>query len=267
MATVHVDLIGDISCKEKNGRPVEIRRLYFVTDFALGTGSGNGTGSVANAADAFDDILGLVALPQPGASITVQSVKLYVKGRDCKIVDGGNCEVIITYKARGIMGWVSGDIAWSGASSMNQIETNVDENDEHLSVQYKSFKAQGGPMTVLIPQAELVGTTLESTSDPQAIEKAWTGYVNHDVWKGGEARTWLCMGVSWEPSEATGQYAMTYRFQYNSDKWDPSIRWTDPADGKWPDDLVPGVGEKTITWYPEKDFDTVGDGTGTGSGA
>ena len=250
---LYVDQIDDISCIEKSGRVIEVTRLYRVTEFSVGTGSGSGTGSGADVATTFENILGTGGLPAAGDSISINSVTLYVQQRDVTIIEPSIAEVTVTFKARERRGILYNGLILRGEASLSQIETNLDENSAQISVTYKG-KTQGANIQVLVPQAQLTIESTEVTIDPQEIAMGWIGYLNAEAWKNGAARTWMCTGVSWDPTETAFKYLLTYQFQYNIDGWDIGVRYVDPETGRPPHDLVVGTGQKTITWYSERDF-------------
>ena len=154
-------------------------------------------------------------------------------------------------------------------ASIGQVETNKDIDDNVMWVQYtypadytknldyasKTHK-QGGTIIRLVPESS-ISIVKQELFPPAEKARAFVGKVNATGWiidPNAPARTWLCSGIVGRSTDGGVTYFVTYTFQYRPDTWDATILFTDPNDGKPPDDLVAGTGSKVYQIYEETNF-------------
>ncbi len=158
-------------------------------------------------------------------------------------------------------------------SGLTQVETNKDHSGALITLEYEypadyipdPTKAgetieQGGLVSKMSPETSIVYTRSE-TASPGSNSRNYTGKVNTGGWSGdpgAAARTWLCTGITGRSQDYGTTWEVTYTFQYRSDTWDETALFINPDDGKPPQDVVSGVGEKVIQVYTAIDFNGLG---------
>lgn len=159
---------------------------------------------------------------------------------------------------------------WEGGSSLTQIETVVDANGTVMEVSHTYTGAETSPpvpvgeadpqpvvLNVGSPQSTVTGRGYLQVAYPDVVSRAFTGYINSDIWAGEPPGTWMCINVDWQPVYTnTNPYVFEFSFTFLHD-WrgqQPGAVYINPNTGKPPVGLVQGVGYKTFTWYPSREF-------------
>ncbi len=156
-------------------------------------------------------------------------------------------------------------------SSLSQVESNMDVNDNLISLEYTypddyedeglagTTQTQGGTVSRQVAETTLVFSRRESVS-PGTKSRTYTGATNASGWDvdpGAGAGTWMCSGILGRSDDNGVSYDVTYNFQYRADLWKGTAFFIDPRTGKPPPDLVEGTGYKVIDQYSELDFDVL----------
>jgi hypothetical protein len=134
------------------------------------------------------------------------------------------------------------------------VET-VDENNEP----YTETVAQEVRVSRQVPNATIRFRRRENDS-PFYKATEYVGTVNGVAWAGAGPRQWLCTAIRGVSSDGGDTYDVTYEFHHRVGTWDASIIYKDPETDLPPDNLVDGVGRKTVQIYPIKAFDSLGVG-------
>ena len=111
------------------------------------------------------------------------------------------------------------------------------------------------PAMILTYRKQVTGTNEDTL---EALNKLYQGAVNDGVWRGYNARTWLCVGINWRVSEYQFSFFVELRFQYKFDTFDVEGVFKDPYTGKIPGDIdTTGNGDSFRKYriQPEADFD------------
>jgi hypothetical protein len=145
---------------------------------------------------------------------------------------------------------------YRGSAKLVQKTTYKNRDGTQLTVTHNG-DTQGASAVVMVPQATVSISRIESGILPLDAAEAILGKLNRFAWN-GEPQVWLSTGVDFESTDGGVQWAMTYEFQKDSDgDWNPTIVYVD-KDGKIPSDLVADSGIKVIDWYEEYDYNQQG---------
>ena len=252
-AIVHLDIIDGIRAEDtqfdfKYWRKAKVSGLTGETalDKILEAETAVGMPQIGDLADAAFPLLRLWKVtPQALAGDTMTLILEYGQNRSSLPVDEKLIEV---------------------GTTLTQSETNKDINDNLISVQYtypagyndSEYPAgeaitQGGLASKFLPNSQNVFHRHENSS-PGDISKAYVGKVNSQPWEGGDARSWLCTGITGRSNDGGSNYNVTYTFQYRDETWDSVVYFVDPREGKPPADLVVDTGIKTYQIYNTIDF-------------
>ncbi len=119
-----------------------------------------------------------------------------------------------------------------------------------LDPQYPMTVVQGGEVTIPFPSANFQIQGVMTTSDPWRVADQFIAHINGVPWLGHEPYYWLCSEVGWEVLDPAGvtddmgfvqsSYQFTFEFQYNFDKWDPTVAFNDQRTGRPPAGVVQG---------------------------
>lgn len=155
-------------------------------------------------------------------------------------------------------------------TSLDEVESNLDADGHVIYTKY-TYPAnyspdpngrhgvehtQGGLITRGIPIIGFtVKTIITGTGDQDAtyavsLLAEFVGRVNNQVYGIGAiigaARTWKVSAVSATSRDGGVSYEFSMSFQYRADTWDRLITFINPDDGHPPNDLIAGVGSKTV---------------------
>ena len=148
-------------------------------------------------------------------------------------------------------------------SSVVQTTTDTDGDDQRVTVSYSptgssdDTKTQGARLSVMIPQTTLRFTRTEDAS-PLAKARSFVGAVNRTAVFDSAPGSWLCTAITGRSINGGGAYEVTYEFQHQSQGWQPTATYVDPQTNRPPSDVVAGVGAKTVSVYPEREFKELG---------
>ena len=275
---VTVTNIFDVSAVRKNGRINKLTREALVEGLTS-------TDAGAYVAEIFAaGVLPSGSITVDGDALTLVSESVKVNSRNAL----GDATVTLNYERPGASD-VGGDPPDTsappvirGGTSLKQVSTGYDGNGDPIEVTHtwpaltpeeekaaspEEIARAGGEQTergtieVLVPMSHLEFVFDRATSAPGAFTKSYGGHVNSSSWQGGVARTWMCTQADFElvdDSVNPHVYRMTFAFDFDPEGWDndTTALFIDPLTGRPPKGLVDGEGIKTITYYPERDFNT-----------
>ncbi len=154
----------------------------------------------------------------------------------------------------------------SVGTALRQELTETDLAGNRITVAYSqtgdaaNMVTQGARVAVLKPQTEMSLTRLQTTH-PARTARMYAGTVNRTAIFEGEPGTWLCTSIDGESEDGGVTFLVTYRFQYNSQGWQPTVSYTNPKTNRPPADLVAGVGIKKVSLYRQEEFKNLGLGS------
>ena len=260
---VYAELIDEPpSLTEQGGAPYELRVKYMVTGL---------TGS--NAQILFD-ALNVSGVPK-ALEVCPYSNNLLVVNRNPRIIgDGENRKVyieIVYQRRRKVVYQPTGEnFVVTVGSTVQEIETAFDLNNNQVSVSHaydssdpdyaSTTLTQGGTVRVLRPQATRSFQGVLTSAFPDAIQRAYNGFINIAPWGGDPPGTWMCSSVNFrllDTSFLTSKWEFQFDFQHNAFGWDEYAVFIDRRTGSPPPDLVPGVGYKQLTLYLRTDFNRI----------
>ena len=100
--------------------------------------------------------------------------------------------------------------------------------------------------------------TNKDEDELEALNKAYQGFVNDGAWRGYNARTWLCVGLTWRTTDFRSTFNVDLRFQYKFDTFDAEVVFRDPYSGKVPGDVFSQASAyESYRIQPEANFDTL----------
>lgn len=158
---------------------------------------------------------------------------------------------------------------YDGGTSLTQFETPRDAYGNNIVVQHTwdGTEIEPGvtgvtdaicqPISVQTPLTVVTARGYLQLSYPDIVSKAWTGYVNSDIWAGEPPGTWMVTNVTWSPvdTDATPYvFEFSFTFENNWQGYQPLAWFNNPRTGNPPWNVVPGLGIKRITWYPAREF-------------
>jgi len=157
-------------------------------------------------------------------------------------------------------------------SSLSQVESNRDVNNNLISVSYKypnDYKlderkqgqtiTQGKMLTRPAPESSFVFRRVE-TGSPGGKSRAYVGKVNAAGWAADPSaaeKTWLCTAITGVSNDGGETYDVTYQFQYREDTWEEDAVFINPDDGMPPADLVAGTGTKKVSMTGTANFNNL----------
>ena len=263
MPTVLEDKIEDLQVEEQYGSLVKLVRRFIVVDLT-------GYSDYTVLLDALEE----AGIPAADSELT-GGTNLIATNRSVRMMDKDKAVVDVTYSHyhnegqnfdNPPVGLQTGELR----VNIQQVDTNKDENGDmiELSHTYPSddkdyggqTKTQVGKISVFSAQRTQSYKGIKQTQTPWLIANQLVGNLNSIAWSGGEVRTWMCTGVTWQIMDATegaNRYFMSFEFQYNPDGWDPTAIFIDDRTNQPPKDLVEGTGYKTIEYQGEVDFENI----------
>lgn len=267
MATVTLDLIQDVSCREEYGFITGLTRMARVEGL-------NGSDSSILAA-----ALAASGMPAIGDEAPGNSNLILIR-RSPKIMEGSpdKVDVQLEYIVRTRAGFTywsglginSGSLfTWSGGTNLSQATTILDRHGNQVSVSHTFSESDPNPdyagqtlsqvpeLNVSIPHSTVTGQGLLRASYPDAIAKAFTGYINSNWWAGEAPYTWQCVSVDWDPMDTSSNprvFQFTFTFEHNPFTHLPQVFYRDERTGRAPVNLVAGTGYGYVDFYPAFDF-------------
>ncbi|MBU0846506.1 hypothetical protein KKH23_04900 [Patescibacteria group bacterium] len=177
--------------------------------------------------------------------------------------------VTLEYSARGE---ADVDRLISVDGSLRQITSQKDGNGLDLSVSYTfpegypynpalagRTHTQGAEINVLFPNMVIRGVRYLQRTNPLITIARCLDCVNSKTWLGAAPGTVLCTNVQarmhdYHTSPRTWKFVFEFLYDGSEGGHQPDVVFRDPNTGLPPDDLIPGVGYYTATWYPSVDF-------------
>lgn len=159
---------------------------------------------------------------------------------------------------------------WSGGTALTQHETPWDAYGNPIVVSHAWQGTEldqaaptgttsyiSSPISVQLPLTTVTGRGFLTIAYPDLVSKAFTGYVNSDIWAGEPPGTWMCTSVTWEPSDTNTSpvtFEFSFTFEHNPQGFQPLVWFINPRTGTPPHNVVSGVGVRQIVWYPSRPF-------------
>jgi hypothetical protein len=149
------------------------------------------------------------------------------------------------------------------SSAASQVAIDKDSSGNPLKVYYTdpSGAVYDDDVHLLVPQPH---TVLEieriESGSPLATAAQYVGSVNSDSFQGGAANTWMCRSISGE-SLGSGQYRVSYTFEYDPNNWKEIYAFRDSVNRRTPSDVAPSMGnDHGIYTYtpPQQTFGSLG---------
>jgi hypothetical protein len=131
---------------------------------------------------------------------------------------------------------------------------NVDVDGNPITVEYKG-DTQRVSVPVLVPQATITASRVETGINPGNIVDALLGKVSRNAWNGPAGR-WLSISIEAESTDGMETWRMDYQFQRDMNLWKQRARYTLDS-GKVPIDLTDD-GDKVIDLYEDYPFESLG---------
>lgn len=255
MATVHLDTLTDLECREERGAIVGLRRSVLVTDMA--------TPDYETVMESLDE----ANVPDYGSSPT-NYPNLILVARNARLVPDhtDHFTIELEYIAKSED---NANFRFRGSTQLTQYQTTRDYYGQDIftshtfpvddgDIEYAGLtKVQGGEISVMLPRTTLQATGIMNAEYPWFVSHFWTGRINAKRWADGPAYCWQCTDVSWKYHDmgSTPKKAeFSFEFVYDAHGHFPVIWYKDPRTGLPPYGLVAGVGWKYVTWYPAADF-------------
>lgn len=254
------DTVTTLEARERDGALVSMRREFLVT------------GLTDTDHQALMSALTEAGLPAAGAALT-GDYDLFVRERIPRIVPGDptKARVEVVYEhfmndGQNLSTPVTGVSYMHSRNSLQQITTELDADGDQITVEHTwpdtdidhpgETHTQGGSITVSVPQPIITLGGLYTTDYPWlTFTLIVIGSVNLTEFAGCAAGTLLCTRADWEDwARGTRRVRVRGEWQYKKDGWNPGVIFKDPRTGLPPPALVADTGYKTVTWYPEADF-------------
>lgn len=149
-----------------------------------------------------------------------------------------------------------------GGVMVEQKPTQIDRNDQQITVQNAAGEVQGGEVTALRPRSQETRRTSFQSAYPGVHARQYVGFVNEDQFNGDPAGQWLCAGIRFRlfnrDTSPHPTWEFDYEFWHSLDGWDPQVIYIDPATNKPPPGLVADIGYKTVELYTPAVFGNLG---------
>jgi len=184
-----------------------------------------------------------------------------------EVQSGGTVRLLVTYEDQGRRDDPADQDVEIG-TSLQSVQTNVDITGTLMKAEFlqgSEWKIQGGQAAVMRPHSTIRVTRTEANS-PGQKSREYVGKVNgagqfnlarHGVPK----RTWLCTSILGRRNPDNNSYRVSYEFEYAATYtgfrsesvpgWDAEIVYTDPDNGKVPEDVInrPHVQVRAVKYY------------------
>ena len=205
-------------------------------------------------------------IPQPGASLDVvyfPNVRCEIRTPRVVSWDGmaGNVRMECVFRLQRPQ--QEAQYPLRGGSSLNQVTTEVDRNDNRIVLEWDNPDTEKTEysypdVTVQVIHGHFSREIVEQADNPDAIVAEWVSHVNAADWRmPGDAGEWLCSDVQYELVDRFTEpkrYRFNFEFERKPGGWKYTVRFL--KDGEDPGDLIEGVGVKDIEWHDPKDFTT-----------
>jgi len=259
MAVV-ADLVNTINVVEQEGVVVSMTRVFMVTGLtATGLPTPQQQAFVAS------------GIPQHGDSAP-GNTNLKVHQRTYEMVRDTPTAAMVTVDYKTVADWAN-SFVFSGGSSIQQRQTDVDRLGNRIILSwtypsdYKDIALRGEVYTTAINETVTESNlTLTATGSlyvdyPNIISLDWSNKVNSTFWAGAPPYYWKCSGCTFRGRDiGLGRahlWEFDWTFEYHPQSWAIVAKIRDPDTGNVPDDVVDGVGIKTVDWYYTKDFNSL----------
>jgi hypothetical protein len=162
---------------------------------------------------------------------------------------------------------------FSGGASLQQKQTDVDYYGNRISLSYtypndypnEELRGQVYTTaineTVSVPHLTMTATGSLYVEYPNEIALTWLNKVNSTFWAGAPPYYWLCTACNFRGRDiGLGRahlWEFDWTFEFNPESWIVVAKIRDPNTGTIPDDVVDGVGVKTVDWYQPYDFNII----------
>lgn len=255
------DLINTISVVEEEGVVVSMTRQFMVTGL---TPTGLPT--------PMDQALFLTSgVPQHG-NAAPGNTNLRVMRRSYEMVRDTPSAGIVTVEYKTIAD-VANSFIFSGGSSIQQKQTDVDYYGNRIQLSwtypsdYPDENLRGKVYTtamnesVTVPHLTMTATGSLFVNYPNEISLRWINKVNSTFWAGAPAGYWLCTACNFRGRDVgfarAHLWEFDWTFEFNPESWFVVAKIRDPQTGNVPDDVVDGVGVKSVDWYQPLNFNEI----------
>ena len=247
---------------EQEGVIISLTREYLVT------GLTNTYGDPRTLQEALNE----AGVPQLGASAP-GNTNLKVWSRDVRPETDSPTKAVIIVQYKTVADYANSFI-FSIGSSIQQTQTDVDRLGNRISLSYtypgdyepnpdlagKTFTTAINE-SVTVPHMTLTATGSLYVDYPNQIALEWLNTVNSTYWAGAPAGYWLCTNCAARGRDiGFGRphlWEFDWTFEYKPDSWNVVAKIRDPQTGNVPDDVIDGVGVKTVDWYRTKNFNVL----------
>lgn len=259
---VILDRIDTLNMVEQEGVVVALTREAFVY----------GLDNTYEDSYTLQEALNQAGVPQLGHSPT-GNANLKVWSREVRMEPGctTKASVIIQYKT---VADYANSFIFSGGSSIQQKQTDVDRLGNRISLSY-TYPGDYEPNpdlagttfstaineSVTVPHLTMTATGSLYVDYPNQIALEWINTVNSTYWAGAPPYYWLCTACNFRGRDIgfgrAHLWEFDWTFEYNPDSWYVVAKIRDPQTGNIPDDVIDGVGVKTVDWYRYKNFNSI----------
>lgn len=170
-------------------------------------------------------------------------------------------KVSVTYKpwtSRRFVPDPTADPAVEVGASLQEVETNLDYEDNLITVKYQPPGATEEVEQVARVRKTVVVLNLRLSrrepNSPRDKAQEFTNKVNDNNWIGDPERSWLCKAIHGNSDDGGESYLVTYEFQRQLPNWDVYVAWVDPSTGQHPTDLEEDVGYKRVQIHETAHF-------------
>jgi hypothetical protein len=249
------------SFTEEMGAAASFTRTCHITGLTAGSGTPLAA-RIAEAETAMDTNFAYFATTSVDTNLRVVSREFSNWGEETS-----KMKCVVTYAARkDVLGPVG---TWTPSfnGTLSQVQTAKDINgfpaftahtfpstdDNHPS----QTITQGGRVPQQRPMIEVTYTGLIKPASIVLEKIKYLGKLNNATWLYGNMGRWMCTGfnaVVHDTATTPATYLVDVTFQADGFDWNPVLVFTDPATGQQPDNLVNGVGIKTIYTQNYVDF-------------
>lgn len=191
--------------------------------------------------------------------------ELYLSEYDASAVSDDTVSVTLSYTRKNTENDTS-YVKINVGASLQQSQANTDKDGNLVYTEYtdedgKAWPKQYGTFSVMVPNVTF-GYSKTTTSSPGSDAIAYVGKVNTSAWKGLDAGTVLCTGITGDSEDSGTTYDCQYNFHYKAEGWKKKIIYTDPETGKPPSNIDAATNDgksiKEIDIYDTAEFSGLG---------
>lgn len=257
---VIADLIGTYNVVEQEGVVMSMTRRFIANGLTP-------TGIPTPDVQAFT----ASGMPQHGDSAP-GNTNLKVRQREYNMVQDTPTAGYVDVQYATVADWAN-SFVFSVGSSIQQRQTDVDRLGNRIQLSwtypsdYPDEQLRGQVYTTAINETVTESNmTLTATGSlyvdyPNQIALDWTNKVNSTFWAGAPPYFWKCAQCNARGRDiGLGRahlWEFDWVFEYHPQSWAIVAKIRDPQTGNVPDDVVNGVGIKTVDWYYTKDFNVL----------